>query len=280
STERELSCDAGHTFPVASGVPILVPPDESAEVAMQHLHQREFYDRVYEDPGGYRVELWQQSYVNRLSPLWVGGGDPFIDVGAGGDAYTVIEAAKAGMHAVGCDLSPEAMIRSKRLAAAEGVADRCEFVVCLAESLPFADRSFQSAASVHVLEHLPDDRAALRELARITRPGARVFIGVPNSFDHMPRLLRPIYRWHDRRIGHLRQYSPDDLVEKASAAGFRPLKTAISAHWVKVWQLAIHLPLQRLHIKDDRLWWWLERMDQRATSRPNGLHINLFLERS
>lgn len=52
-------------------------------------------------------------------------------------------------------------------------ADLCE--------LPFADASFDFAVCVHTLEHVPDDRRALRELYRVLRPGGRAVLQVPPS---------------------------------------------------------------------------------------------------
>ena len=276
-----LECESGHSFAVIDGVPVLVVVDEPAQVAEQHKHQREFYDQVYGSGSEYSLQLWQRAYVERLKPLWDASPDaPFLDVGAGGDAYTVVEAARLGLRAIGCDLSVEAMRRARRLALAEGLEDRCGFVVCMAERLPFAAETFGSAAAVHVLEHLTDDDGALIEFARVTKRGAKVFIGVPNTFDKMPALLRPVYRWHDRRIGHLRQYSASRLEAQARAAGFNPSRLTFSAHWIKVWQLMLHLAAERVHINDEKLWWWLERIDASAGNRDNGLHLNLFLERS
>jgi ubiquinone/menaquinone biosynthesis C-methylase UbiE len=275
-----LACSSGHQFPVIDGVPVLLPSSDAPGVAEQHASQREFYDQVFSGGGAYSLALWQSAYVSRLKPLWAANpGAPFLDVGAGGDAYTVIEAARSGLLGAGCDLSLEAMRRARRLAVGEGFAERCAFLVCLAERLPFAEGTFGTASAVHVLEHLVDDRGAAAELARVSRPGAKVFIGVPNTFDKMPALLRPIYRWHDRRIGHLRQYSGERLQALARDAGLEPVRLTFSAHWVKVWQLAIHLVAEKLHIKDDALWWWFEERDRRAGGRDNGLHLNLLAER-
>jgi SAM-dependent methyltransferase len=49
--------------------------------------------------------------------------------------------------------------------------------------LPFADASFDHAYSVSVLEHIPEpgDEEALRELARVVRPGGRVVITLPHA---------------------------------------------------------------------------------------------------
>jgi ubiquinone/menaquinone biosynthesis C-methylase UbiE len=272
ATGESLACSQEHSFPIVDGVPVLLPQELDA----QHDSQREIYDRAYAGRTTYRLELWQQAYVLRLEQNlnWTGGVGSFLDVGAG-DGYTVIEAARRGGLAIGCDLSLVAMRQARRFAVTEGLADRTLFVVCTAESLPFRDAAFDSAASVHVLEHLPNDHGAAAEVARVVRRGGRLFIGVPNSFDSMPAVLRPIYRWHDHRIGHLRQYSPEQLTAVTNSVGLQTERTFVSAHWAKVWQLAVHLTATRLHIDDSRLWWWFERRDERAASRRNGLHTNL-----
>jgi len=64
-------------------------------------------------------------------------------------------------------------------------------VACSAEHLPFGDGAFGAAAAIAVLEHVPDERRALRELARVTRPGGQVFLAVPNSVERMPFPLHP-----------------------------------------------------------------------------------------
>lgn len=269
---ESVRCGSGHEFPVVDGVPVLLPGEQDA----QHESQREIYDRVYAGHNAYHLELWQRAYVEKLQ-RYLGWRESagFLDVGVGGDGYTVIEAARRGGIAAGCDLSLVAMRQARRFAVDEGVGDRTLFVVCTAESLPFRNDAFDSASAVHVLEHLPDDRKAASEVARVVRPGGHVFIGVPNSFDSMPAVLRPVYRWHDRRIGHLRQYSPEQLTAVTNAAGLETDKTFISAHWPKVWQLVVHLVASRIRVDDSRLWWWFEKRDERAASRPNGLHTNL-----
>lgn len=52
--------------------------------------------------------------------------------------------------------------------------------------LPFRDGAFDAAITCHVLEHIPDDRAAGRELARVLRAGGRAVVMVP----HDPRRPR------------------------------------------------------------------------------------------
>jgi ubiquinone/menaquinone biosynthesis C-methylase UbiE len=45
--------------------------------------------------------------------------------------------------------------------------------------IPFADETFDLVWNSSTLEHLPDPLAALREMARVTRRGGCVFVGVP-----------------------------------------------------------------------------------------------------
>ena len=48
------------------------------------------------------------------------------------------------------------------------------------EWLPFADGAFDLVFSHEVLEHVADDRACAREMVRVTRPGGRLVVFVPN----------------------------------------------------------------------------------------------------
>ncbi len=64
---------------------------------------------------------------------------------------------------------------------AEARATGLPHLCCAAcERLPFQDASFDVVFSHEVLEHVQDDRAACREMARVLRPGGRAVIFVPN----------------------------------------------------------------------------------------------------
>jgi SAM-dependent methyltransferase len=81
--------------------------------------------------------------------------------------------------------------------------------------LPFADASFDLVTSFDVLEHIDDDVAALRELARVLRPGGRVVMAVPA----FPLL------WGDQDLvsHHFRRYRWPQLRDCMLAAGLEPL---------------------------------------------------------
>ncbi len=82
-------------------------------------------------------------------------------------------------------------------------------------ALPIADQSIDVAVTVNLLEHIPDDGLALREMARILRPGGRMVAVVPAG----PRT----YDYYDRFLGHERRYAKRELWDKCSGAGLRPV---------------------------------------------------------
>jgi SAM-dependent methyltransferase len=68
--------------------------------------------------------------------------------------------------------------------------------------------------AINVLEHLEDDRGALKALARVVEPGGRIVIWVPGY----PQL----YGDFDRRVGHVRRYTPATLRDAFQDAGLQP----------------------------------------------------------
>jgi SAM-dependent methyltransferase len=83
--------------------------------------------------------------------------------------------------------------------------------------MPFAEDSFDLAASLDVIEHLDDDLGALRELRRVVAPGGALLVTVP------------AYQWlwsgHDEINHHHRRYTRDSLQRIGEQAGWRQVRT-------------------------------------------------------
>ena len=89
-------------------------------------------------------------------------------------------------------------------------------VIVTAESLEahvaqLAPGSVDAIVMVNVLEHIADDRGALRQLTAALKPGGHLLLFVPALQFLMSRL--------DRNLGHFRRYHRPDLVTKVGDAG-------------------------------------------------------------
>lgn len=129
---------------------------------------------------------------------------PILDVGCGTGA-TLATLAAFG-DPVGTDLAPAAL----RLTAQRGAGRLC---AADAERLAFASGSFAAVTALDVIEHLDHPITALREMARICRPGGVVVITVP--------AYPLLWSDHDVALQHRRRYTPRLLRSQVDAAGLR-----------------------------------------------------------
>ncbi len=93
-------------------------------------------------------------------------------------------------------------------------------------AIPYADASIDVFVASHILEHIPDDRKAMRELFRILRPGGWGIAMVPIQLD-LEKTLEdlPIESPGDRwkyygQNDHVRAYAKRDFVARLSETGF------------------------------------------------------------
>jgi SAM-dependent methyltransferase len=97
-------------------------------------------------------------------------------------------------------------------------------------SIPYPDRSFDAIYCSHVLEHVPDDRRAMRELHRVLKDDGWAILLVPINSDRTiedPAIVDPKERL--RVFGqedHVRRYGPD-YVDRLREAGFAVEVTTI-----------------------------------------------------
>ena len=97
-----------------------------------------------------------------------------LDAGCG-DGALVCTAAARGAVATGFDPDP-AMLAAARMRAA-GAHVQAAFVEGRIEQIPFADASFDIVVATTVLCFLADASGAVREMARVLRPGGRLVLG-------------------------------------------------------------------------------------------------------
>ena len=116
-----------------------------------------------------RDRSWRRRTRQVLQPK---AGERVLDLAAGTGVSTV-ELARSGATAVACDFSL-GMLRAGRANVHRRRA--VPFVAGDATHLPFADAAFDAAVISFGLRHVSDVPAALREMARVVRPGGRLVV--------------------------------------------------------------------------------------------------------
>jgi SAM-dependent methyltransferase len=115
-----------------------------------------------------------------------------------------------GSHPVGLELDPElAALCQERASGASAVCGS-------AYDLPFRSASEDLVALFDTLEHLEDEAGALREVARVLRPGGLVVVSVP--------AYQFLYANNDRVAHHHRRYTRRRLRRVLEGHGFRRRK--------------------------------------------------------
>jgi SAM-dependent methyltransferase len=118
---------------------------------------------------------------------------PVLDVGCGGGGAAAAFARHTDVVAV--DRDPRLIEVARRRAEAEGVADRVRWATGAVGMLPAAAGSFGVVWASGVVHHVPDQQAAVVELASLARPGGKVVLvegGLPlRCLPHELGLGRP-----------------------------------------------------------------------------------------
>ena len=107
-------------------------------------------------------------------------GSTAIDVGCGlgDDARAMARVVGRGGRVVGLDASTALLQRARARTTAKN--EEVDYVVGDAHSLPFEAGTFDAARTERTLQHLGDPAQAVRELARVTRPGGVVMATEPD----------------------------------------------------------------------------------------------------
>ncbi len=115
------------------------------------------------------LSLGQDRYWRRAtrSALRMTSGEKVLDLAAG-TAVSTVELARSGAWCVAADFSVGML--------AAGRARNGPKIACDATRLPFGDNMFDAVTISFGLRNIADRAAALREMARVTRPGGRLVV--------------------------------------------------------------------------------------------------------
>lgn len=129
-----------------------------------------------------------------------------LDAGCGSGANTILLGASFA-RVVGCDLSEEAVRLSRR----RGLE---RLLVADVNRLPFRSAAFDYVLCADVFESLEvDERRAIEELARVTKPGGRLVVSVA--------AFQLLLSEHDRAVHSVRRYTKDRARAAFGVGGIR-----------------------------------------------------------
>jgi SAM-dependent methyltransferase len=175
--------------------------------------------------------------------LGVGRATKVIDVGCGAGRHA-FEAYRRGADVVAFDQdaseleSVDGILRAMAEAGESPAAATAEVIRGDALSLPYADATFDCVIASEILEHVPEDDAAIAELIRVLKVGGTLAVSVPRWLpERVCWLLSDEY--HSNEGGHVRIYHASRLRAKIAGTGMELTHTH-HAH-------ALHSPF-----------WWLK----------------------
>lgn len=173
---------------------------------------------------------------------WFGESPRLLDVATGtGDLAIALAKACAGATVTGLDPSTSMLDIARAKIGKRGLANRIELVEGDAQALPQRNCEIDAATIAFGIRNVPDREQALRELARVVRPGGR--IAVLELGEPRRGIFGTMARWHSHylvpRIGGwlsgAREYAylqrsvaafpaPDAFADIMRSAGLEVLK--------------------------------------------------------
>ena len=174
---------------------------------MNNYHARRFQD-FYEETQYTRLKNYLYNYLLRKMSveqnLQNENPEMILEVGSGISPVMMIS-----RDIIYSDLSFSAI---KFLKSTYG---RGYYIVADCMSLPFKSGVFSHAISSEALEHLSDDRQAIKEISRVLKPSGQFIVTFPHRKSY--------FAIDDRFVGHLRRYEINEMLARLKGAGFRPM---------------------------------------------------------
>jgi len=150
-----------------------------------------------------------------VARLGVRPADSVLELGFGpGRAIARLAALAPRGRVCGIDLSPVMLRQARRRNAAAILSGRVELTQGRFEALPFSDASFDRIVGVNVVYFWSRDGAVMREIDRVSRPGARIALYATHR--------RAMEKWPIARTGSHRLFDEEALRRLFLDAGFEP----------------------------------------------------------
>lgn len=269
-------CDSCFSeFPITDGVGIFVNLDGLSKQLKSQVTYFENEDIT--STIDYDLLPWQNNYIDRFIENFEDlENKTILDCGTG-SGYVAIELALRGANVIALDLTLRNGIRLIKIAEKMNLSDKIQVICSSAENIPVQSGVVDAFVSNSVMEHLPNEKAAIDEVNRICKSKATLMIAAPIFYRFINPLLLPVNIIHDRLIGHLRRYDEVNLKNKFNSWDIK--KTLYTGHTSKVFFVILNIILKKLKIKTINEQ-YIEDLDKRKNrSKWFSSNIIVFFER-
>lgn len=129
-----------------------------------------------------------------------------LDVGCSGNSF--IHFLKNAAHKSFCDIAHKPLTLYSQF-------ERYHPVNGTITQMPYQDDTFDLVTGLDVLEHIPDDNAAAKEMVRVLRPSGILLVTVPHRQKY--------YTNQDAMVGHYRRYEYNQIQDMFLRLGLKEL---------------------------------------------------------
>lgn len=236
-TGKGLSCNKCKTvYAISNGIPVLIdisslPPHLQGQV--------KYFEKEDLSRGSYVLEAWQIRYVDNFLKHIVWKNNSLIIDNATGSGYMAIELAKKGYNVIAIDLTFAELVKLRQTVKKLKLQKKILLVCASSEELPIKSNVAHGMAANAILEHLPNEKKAVQEIARVLKKHASLMVAVPILLRYVWPFLWPVNIRHDRRIGHLRRYTKKSLLTVFKQ--FQYIYVYYTGHLIKVICLLLYI---------------------------------------
>jgi 2-polyprenyl-3-methyl-5-hydroxy-6-metoxy-1,4-benzoquinol methylase len=239
---QRISCHTcGVGFPIFEGIPLLVANVESHLKEIDRLAAQNpgwfNSDQVrYYDEGPYRDHLRRrQQYVSHtITSLIIRKAAPpasirMLDLGCG-DGANLRWLQPLGCNLFAADYNLARLIKTRR-----ATPSSVKIVLTNIATRPFISGYFDIVFFNHVLEHIKDDKDALKNIHHIVASGGYVILGTPNEGSLWWQLAYKLEPESLARTDHKHFYTGDSLKNLCQEAGFEVVELKYIGYGLPHW---------------------------------------------
>lgn len=223
-SDHDCNCSAcGNTIEIEFDIPLLVRDVDKIRADIEEARKagkQEWYDGKQDS---YLTGPWRHHVKKRLDLLHKFMKNHFgeaqdegriaLDLGCG-DGFNGSWIREWFPDTLGSDYNISRVLRAKES------GNYTKTFMADVTNYPIQDNTLDFVLFNHVLEHIPDDVSALREVRRILKPNGLLILGVPNegaAFWQLAYRLQPDSKTYS---DHVHFYTAKSLAPKCKEAGF------------------------------------------------------------